>query len=85
MTGFAAIRIPAYAGVSWRAQGLGASATTGRWQDKRAHGALRSDGLFYRVLRCVPHRAALSRTVHATLIFLIFHFVLHRVGPRHGR
>ena len=85
MSVWAAIRVPSCSGVSWRAQGAEAVTTTGRWRDKKAHGALRSVGCFCLRFRRVPHRAALSRTVRNAPIFLIFLFLLHRAGPRHGR
>ena len=80
-----AIRIPSYPRVSWRGHGAEAGRTTGRWLDKKAHGALRSVGCFCLVFRRVPHRAALSRTVRCAPIFLIFLFLSHRAGFRHGR
>ncbi|GAA5666600.1 hypothetical protein Brsp07_05114 [Brucella sp. NBRC 14130] len=85
MSGSAAIRIPSCAGVSWRAPWVAAGAATGRWQDKRAHGALRSGGCFCSYFRRVPHRAALARTVRFAPIFLIFWSFLHRAGLRHVR
>ena len=81
----AAIRTQSCSGVSWRAQGAEAGTTTGRWRDKKAHGALRSVGCFCSVFRRVPHRAALSRTVRCAPIFLISVFLSHRAGFRHGR
>ncbi len=81
----AAIRTPSYSRVSWRGQGAEAGRTTGRWRDKKAHGALRSIGCFCLVFLGVPHRAALSRTVRRAPIFLIFPILLHRAGLRHGR
>ena len=80
-----AIRILSCVGVSWRAQGVAAGTTTGRWRDKRAHGALRLGGCFCSGFRRVPHRAALARTVRCAPIFLIFHDGLHRAGRRHVR
>ena len=80
-----AIRIPAHSGVSWRGQGAEAGTTTGRWRDKKAHGALRSVGCFCLGFRRVPHRAALSRTVRCAPIFMIFLSLLHRAELRHGR
>lgn len=81
----AVIRIPSCSGVSWRAQRAEAGNTTGRWRDKKAHGALRSVGCFCLGFRRVPHRAALSRTARSAPIFLIFLFLSHRAGLRHGR
>lgn len=85
MTGCAAIRIPAYAGVSWRARRVGAGATTDRWRDKKAHGAPRSSGCFCLFFWRVPRRAALARTVRFALISLFSQAVLHRAGFRHDR
>ena len=81
----AVLRAQSWPGVSWRAQGAEAGTTTGRWRDKKAHGALRSVGCFCLVFRRVPHRAALSRTVRSAPIFLIFLSLSHRAGLRHGR
>ena len=81
----AVLRIPSYSGVSWRMEGAEAGRTTGRWRDKKAHGALRLVGCFCMVFWRVPHRAALSRTVRCTPIFLISLFLLHRARFRHGR
>ncbi len=81
----AAIRIPSHSGVSWRGHGAEAGRTTGRWRDKKAHGALRSVGCFCSGFRRVPHSASLSRTVRCAPIFLIFPILLHRAGLRHGR
>ncbi|MBB5719765.1 hypothetical protein FHR23_002721 [Stakelama sediminis] len=81
----AAIRILSCSGVSWRAQGAEAGTTTGRWRDKKAHGALRSVGCFCLFFRRVPHRVVLSRTVRPAPIFLIFLFLLYRAEFRHGR
>ena len=85
MSGSTRFRILSGASVSWRARGVAAGTTTGRWQDKSAHGAARSVGCFCMVFRRVPHRAALARTVRSTLIFLISFTVLHRAGWRHVR
>lgn len=81
----AAIRTQSCSGVSGRGQGAEAGTTTGRWRDKKAHGALRSVGCFCLGFRRVSHRAALSRTVRRAPILLIFLFLLHRAGLRHGR
>lgn len=81
----AAIRILSCSGVSWRAEGAEAGTTTGRWRDRKAHGALRSVGCFCLGFRRVPHRAALSRTVRCAPIFLISLCLLHRAGMRRGR
>lgn len=85
MSGSAALRIPSCSVVSWRAPGVAAGAATGRWQDKRAHGAALTGGCFCSFFRRVPHRAALARTVRSAPIFLIFLSVLHRAGLRHVR
>ncbi len=85
MSARAVLRRQSYSGVSWRVEGAEAGTTTGRWRDKKAHGALRSVGCFCLGFRRVPHRAALSRTVRFALIFLISLFLLHRAGLRHGR
>ena len=85
MSGSVRFRILSTAGVSWRARGVAAGTTTGRWQDKSAHGAARSVGCFCSCFRRVPHRAALSRTVRRAPIFLIFPILLHRAGLRHVR
>ena len=81
----AVLRAQSWPGVSWRAQGAEAGTTTGRWRDKKAHGALRSVGCFCLGFRRVPHRVALSRTVRLSPTFLIFLRLLHRAGLRHGR
>ena len=81
----AVLRAQSWPGVSWRAQGAEAGTTTGRWRDKKAHGALRSVGCFCLRFRRVPHRAALSRTVRCAPIYLNFLFLSHRAGLRHGR
>ena len=81
----AVLGAPAYSGVSWRGQGAEAGTTTGRWRDKKAHGALWSVGCFCLSFRRVPHRAALSRTVRSAPIFMIFLSLLHRAGLHHGR
>ena len=81
----AAIRAQSWSGVPWRASGAEAGTTTGRWRDKKAHGALRSVGCFCLGFRRVPHRAALSRTVRRAPILLISLCLLHRAGLRHGR
>lgn len=84
MSGSAANRIPSCAGVSWRAPGVVAGTTTGRWRDKRAHGALRSGGCFCSWFWHVPHRAALTRTVRPAPILMISLSVLHGAGFCHG-
>ena len=81
----AVLRAQSWPGVSWRAQGAEAGTTTGRWRDKKAHGALRLGGCFCRVFRRVPRRAALARTVRCAPILLIFRILLHRAGLRHVR
>ncbi|MET3645427.1 hypothetical protein ABIC60_000039 [Phyllobacterium ifriqiyense] len=85
MSGSTAIRILSCASVSWRAPRMEAGAATGRWRDKKAHGALRSVVCFCSCFWRVPHRAALARTVRCAPIFLIFLPVLHGVGSRYGR
>ena len=85
MSAWAVFRTPAHSGVSWRGQVAEAGTTTGRWRDKKAHGALRSVGCFCLGFRRVPHRAALSRTVRPAPILMIFLFLSHRAGFRHDR
>ena len=85
MSGSVRFRILSTAGVSWRARGVAAGTTTGRWRDKKAHGALRLGGCFCMVFRRVSRRAALACTVRSTLIFLNFHILLHRARQRHVR
>lgn len=85
MSARAVLRAQSWPGVSWRAQGAEAGTTTGRWRDKKAHGALWSVGCFCLGFRRVPHRAALSRTVRSAPIFMIFLSLLHRAGLHHGR
>jgi len=81
----AAIRTQSCSGVSGRTEGAEAGTTTGRWRDKKAHGALRSVGCFCLGFRRIPHRVVLSRTVRSAPTFLIFLCLLHRAGLRHGR
>ena len=85
MSGSVRFRILSTAGVSWRARGVAAGTTTGRWQDKSAHGAARAVGCFCSCFRRVPHRAAHSRTVRLAPILLNFLTVLHRAGLCHVR
>lgn len=80
-----AFRIASGSGASWTALGMAAGTTTGRWQDKSAHGALWSGGCFCSCFRRVPHRAAPSRTVRPALIIMIFLIVLRRAGFLHVR
>lgn len=77
--------IPSGSGVPWRTPGVGAGAATGRWQDKRAHGARPSVGCFCSCFWRVPHRAAYSRTVRRTPILLFLRGVSHRAEMRHVR
>jgi hypothetical protein len=46
----------------------GAGSATGRWQDKRPHGELRSGGCFYWVFWRIPHCAACRRNVRKQLL-----------------
>lgn len=85
MSGSVRFRILSTAGVSWRARGVAAGTTTGRWQDKSAHGAAQAGGCFCSCFWRVSHRAALSRTVCFASIFLILFSVLHRAGMCHVR
>ena len=85
MSGSVRFRILSTAGVSWRARGVAAGTTTGRWQDKSAHGAARSVGCFCSCFWRVPHRAAYSRTVRRTPILLFLRGVSHRAEMRHVR
>ena len=54
MSGSVRFRILSTAGVSWRARGVAAGTTTGRWQDKSAHGAARSVGCFCGIFFTFP-------------------------------
>lgn len=85
MTSGNAIRIASCAGAAWRAPRVVAGAATEGWQDKRAHGALRSGGCFCSCFWRVPHRAAQARTVRSTPISLNFRIVLHRAETHHVR
>ena len=66
MSGSVRFRILSTAGVSWRARGVAAGTTTGRWQDKSAHGAARSVGCFYWDFSAIRQCAAPRRNVRET-------------------
>ena len=85
MTREIALRIPSCSGVRLRGRPVVAGTTTEGWQDKRAHGALRSGGCFCSCFWRVPHRVAPSRTVRSAPMFLIFRSFLHRAESRHVR
>lgn len=85
MSIFPTMRNLSYPGALWRGQGAKAGVTTGRWQDKRAHGARRLGGCFCSCFWRVPHRAVLIGTVRCAPICLIFLSVLHGAGVAHVR
>lgn len=78
-------RMASGAGVLWRGQSVAAGTTTEGWRDKKAHGAQRSGCCFCRDFWCVPHRAALARTVRFAATSLILFSVSHCAGLIHGR
>lgn len=85
MTGPMLNRVLAGFCASWRAQGSGASTTTGRWQDKRPHIAGRTVGCFYWVFQRVSHIAASQRNVPELLICPELLGFSHIAGRGHGR
>lgn len=70
---------------SWRAGGAEAGTPTERWQDKRAHIALRSGGWISWVLWRVAHIAGFGRNVRLKPKPLYLQDLSHIKGPRHGR
>lgn len=80
--GFRSISDPS---VSKRAQRWEAGNTTGGWQDKRAHVALRLGGCFCLGFWLAPHVVALMRTVRRKPMPLSSGDVLHVAGLRHER
>lgn len=55
------------------------------WQDKSAHGALRSDGCFCLIFWHSAHRASRVRTARPAAITLYFLAFLRRMEPDLGR
>lgn len=68
-----------------RRSGLEPQATTVRWRDKRAQGALRSGGCFCLAILSQTHIALLLGNVHRVLKSLILLAFPHLAGARHGR
>jgi hypothetical protein len=78
-------RTMAGSGVLWSAQMWRTGETTDRWQDKRAHIALRSVGCFCWVFLKVPHLAVFSGNVCRRPKPLYLHELSHIAEPRHAR
>lgn len=68
-----------------RRAGREAWETTVRWRDKRAQGALRSDGCFCRGISRKTHIAALIGNVRQVIKPLHSFAFLHLTGVRYGR
>ena len=80
----AAIRAQSCSGVSWRARGAEAGTTTGRWRDKKAHGALRSVGCFCLGFPLIRQCAASARNVRSHFNALPDLAFAHIAGAGHG-
>lgn len=78
-------RTIAGAGVVWRARRWSAGNTTDRWQDKRAHSALRSVGCFCWHFSGIAHLAALRGNVRRNIKPLFIIGFAHLAELRHAR
>ena len=78
-------RTIAGSGVFWRAQMWRTGETTDRWQDKRAHIALRSVGCFCLDFSGISHLAAFAGNVQRRCKSLYVIAFTHIAGTRHAR
>lgn len=78
-------RTMAGSGVVWRAQRWSRGDTTDRWQDKRAHIALRSVGCFCWHFSGIAHLATLRRNVRCKGKPLFIIRFAHIAELRHAR
>jgi hypothetical protein len=72
-------------GVLWSAQMWRTSETTDRWQDKRAHIALRSVGCFCLDFSGISHLPAFAGNVRRRCKYLCIMAFTHIAGARHAR
>jgi len=78
-------RTMAGSGVLWSAQMWRTGETTDRWQDKRAHIALRSVGCFCLEFSGNSHLAAFANNVRIRIKYLYIMIFSHIAGTRHAR